>query len=221
MQGQECRRDVYQNAGMQGQTGRSPVFFLRFSGKKNRGTSRLSPGSPAPGSLGTGYLGGWPAFRRRKLENGCPALRALCEGWARCRLQCRFYLCENLIIQTASYPPLPKTQERGTHCDWALAVQRLGHPPIRRTGQPPHAASYKPLRQIIRTGHAAELVCWPTKNRSIDGFDLWRIVQHDRDWINYRRFPVSRLIPTTNGYVRLRNAELCPDFIPAFPLFRF
>ena len=37
-----------------------------------------------------------------------------------------------------------------------------------------------------RVIQGVELVCWPTKNRPICGFDLWRIGQHNRDRIHYR-----------------------------------
>src|SRR5580698_10790993 len=62
-------------------------------------------------------LAGGPAFRSlgRTQQNGCPTLRVLCEGWARCRMQRRFRHCPNPVLQTASYPPLPTTQGRGTH----------------------------------------------------------------------------------------------------------
>lgn len=33
---------------------------------------------------------------------------------------------------------------------------------------------------------SARLVCWPTKNRTIYGFDLWRVRQLNRDRIHYR-----------------------------------
>jgi hypothetical protein len=62
--------------------------------------------------------------------------------------------CTNLMVSAASYPPLQKTQERGTHSVVAAdEIKSLGHPPlhsyrgaptvmaasaIQRLGHPPH-----------------------------------------------------------------------------------
>ena len=44
---------------------------------------------------------------------------------------------ENLIVQTASYPPLQKTQERGTHGGGGISeIKSLGHPSVERASGP-------------------------------------------------------------------------------------
>src|SRR5947209_4115216 len=61
------------------------------------------------------------------------------EGWARCRVQRRFGSRGNLILEIASYPPLHKTQGRGTPPFGCANKKSKPGPPVRGIREVAHS----------------------------------------------------------------------------------
>jgi hypothetical protein len=63
------------------------------------------------------------------MKMGAPLFAHFAKGGTDAAGSAGFDFPEDLIAHTASYPPLHKTQERGTRAVVALTTQSLGHPP--------------------------------------------------------------------------------------------
>jgi hypothetical protein len=78
--------------------------------------------------------GGWPTswILSARYKVGAPLFAFFAKGGHDAACGAGFDFVENLIVQTASYPPLHKTQGRGTHSSDDIGSHRLGPRPIGR-----------------------------------------------------------------------------------------
>jgi hypothetical protein len=71
-----------------------------------------------------------PAFQSRTqiVKLGAPLFAHFAKGGIDAAGSAGFHFPENLIVRTASYPPLHKTQERGTHLCFVPTISKAGPP---------------------------------------------------------------------------------------------